>query len=105
MKNSDVLIFPTLIDAFGMVISEAMSQGTPVITTFNSGGPELITHNEDGWLIEAGNSDAIKNILENLLTNRNLTKEFGQNSLVKAEQRSWQDYQNDVCTFITSLES
>ena len=38
MRSHDVLLFPTLFDGFGLVITEALSQGIPVITTTNSGG-------------------------------------------------------------------
>jgi glycosyltransferase involved in cell wall biosynthesis len=104
MQQHDILIFPTLLDAFGMVITEAMSQGTPVITTTNSGGPELISHNEDGWIVEAGQSESIKQIIEELLLDRRLVEEFGQNALKKASSRSWLDYQNDICNLIGNLK-
>jgi len=42
MRKNDVLIFPSLFEGFGLVITEAMSQGTPVITTERTAGPDLI---------------------------------------------------------------
>jgi glycosyltransferase involved in cell wall biosynthesis len=41
MRVNDVLVFPSLFDGFGMVITEAMSQGTPVIVSERSAGPGL----------------------------------------------------------------
>lgn len=105
MQQNDILIFPTLLDAFGMVITEAMSQGTAVITTTNSAGPEIISHNEDGWIIESAQSDSIKKIIEELLINRGLVQEFGQNALIKASSRSWLDYQNDISNLIINLKT
>ena len=34
------------------LITEAMSQGTPVITTERTAGPDLIEHDNNGWLIK-----------------------------------------------------
>jgi glycosyltransferase involved in cell wall biosynthesis len=99
MRESDILIFPTLIDAFGMVITEAMSQGTPVITTFHSAGPELINHGENGWVIEPGSSEEIKKVLDSILLKNNLA-EIGNNALKTAEKRPWKIYQNEVCDFV-----
>lgn len=99
MRANDVLLFPTLLDAFGMVITEAMSQGTPVIATNHSAGPELITNGEDGWVVDYGNSDAIKEIIERLLKD-NCCEEIGRNALKKSHERGWQAYQNDICKVI-----
>jgi len=33
MASQDVFVFPSLFEGFGLVITEAMSQGTPVIST------------------------------------------------------------------------
>ena len=100
MKFHDVLLFPTLLDAFGMVISEAMSQGTPVITTTNSAGPELIDHQKDGWVVPPRSSDSIKEIIEEILLKRSLTEEIGKNALIKSRNRSWLSYQSEIADFI-----
>ena len=49
---ADVFVFPTLWEPFGMVISEAMATGLPVITARTAGAAELITHGQDGWLTD-----------------------------------------------------
>lgn len=47
---ADIFVFPTLWEPYGMVISEAMASGLPVITSRSAGAAELITHGHDGWL-------------------------------------------------------
>jgi len=47
---ADVFIAPSLAEAFGYVVMEALSCGTPVVG-FNVGGiPDLISHKENGYL-------------------------------------------------------
>jgi len=46
----DLFVYPTWYDPFGMVVSEAMACGTPVLTSPAAGASEWITHAVDGWL-------------------------------------------------------
>lgn len=50
--SADCFVFPTLYEPFGMVISEAMASGLPVITNREAGAAELIEHGVSGWLTE-----------------------------------------------------
>lgn len=103
MRLHDLLLFPTLLDAFGMVISEAMSQGIPVITTENSAGFELIDHGKNGWVIPARSTEAIKEIIESILSNPKLTAEMGEEALKKSKMRSWDKYQSEIASFISKI--
>lgn len=48
---ADVFVFPTQYDAFGMVITEAMACGRPVITTAAAGASDLIRHGRTGFVV------------------------------------------------------
>lgn len=48
---ADVLLFPTTFDSFAIVTVEAMSAGTPVITTVQNGGSEIIEEGRNGWVL------------------------------------------------------
>jgi len=75
MRKNDVLVFPTLSDSFGLVISEAMSQGLPVLTTERSAGPDFIESGVNGWLFEAGNTDSLKLKIEYLIKHPDVIKD------------------------------
>lgn len=49
---ADIFVFPTPYDAFGMVITEALACGLPVIAATTAGAAELIEHGRTGLLLD-----------------------------------------------------
>ncbi len=100
MREHDVLVFPTLFDGFGLVITEAMSQGTPVIATYNSAGPELIEHGRNGWLVEAGSVSALQAAIEELIQYPVMINKAGMQAMETARGRPWSIYRNELSNAI-----
>ena len=100
MQKADVLIFPTLSDGYGLVINEAMSQGTPVITTPCSGGPDVIVDNVNGWIIPVASVAPIVKLLKELYANPQILQEVGINASKTAQNRPWSVFEKEVATFI-----
>jgi len=92
MRESDVLIFPSLFEGFGLVITEAMSQGTPVITTERTAGPDIITHGKNGWLVKAGSILGIQDTIEELLIGPHKIENAGRAAMNTAAKRPWEVY-------------
>src|SRR5690348_8438632 len=53
------LVLPSFAEGLPVVIMEAMALGRPVISTFVAGIPELVHTGEHGWLVPAGDSEAL----------------------------------------------
>ncbi|GAA4976472.1 glycosyltransferase family 4 protein [Algibacter aquimarinus] len=100
MQAHDVLLFPSLFEGFGLVITEAMSQGTPVITTDRTAGPDLIDHDVNGWLVEAGSSTALQNCIEILIDKPEKIEAAGKAALETAKQRPWSVYGKELAEAI-----
>ncbi|KJD34912.1 glycosyl transferase family 1 [Tamlana sedimentorum] len=103
MQEHDVLLFPSLFEGFGLVITEAMSQGTPVITTDRTAGPDLITHDKNGWIVEAGSTTALQGCIENLINSPNKIIEAGKLAMETARNRPWDTYGVQLAEKIKSL--
>ncbi|MGZ3756188.1 MAG: glycosyltransferase family 4 protein [Mucilaginibacter sp.] len=102
MQQHDVLIFPSLFEGFGLVITEAMAQGTPVITTERTAGPDVISDGENGWLIEAGSTDQLRQTIEKLLLQPELLKSAGKAAMESAKKRPWDVYAHELLNAITN---
>ncbi|MBI3885670.1 MAG: glycosyltransferase family 4 protein [Opitutae bacterium] len=99
-RASDALIFPTLCDGFGMVATEAWSQGLPVITTDRAGAADLVQPQRNGLLIPAGNAAAIRESIEWCLAHRAELRAMREASLATAARWQWSDYRRALATVL-----
>lgn len=54
-----VMVLSSFIEGLPVVIMEAMALGRPVLSTAITGIPELVRHGTDGWLVPAGDVQAL----------------------------------------------
>ena len=58
------LVLPSFAEGLPVVIMEAMALKRPVISTFVGGIPELVRAGEDGWLVPAGDVEALTQAMQ-----------------------------------------
>jgi glycosyltransferase involved in cell wall biosynthesis len=78
LRASDIFVFPTENEAFGVSLIEAMACALPVITTPVGGIKSIVTSGKNGLLVEPGNYKELYAALENLITNQTATIDLGQ---------------------------
>ncbi|MGM8363551.1 glycosyltransferase family 4 protein [Flavobacterium sp. ARAG 55.4] len=105
MREHDIFVFPSLFEGFGLVITEAMSQGVPVITTDRTAGPDLINNGVDGWIVPAASSVAIKEVFLQILETPEILKQFGLAAQSKAKTRPWSVYGQEMVESLSSLQA
>jgi glycosyltransferase involved in cell wall biosynthesis len=89
MKAVDFFVFPSRYEPFGMVVSEAMATGLPVITTAISGVAEIVTPEAGIVLSDSEDVTALAQALTKLAGDRPLRQEMGKTARAIAEQHSW----------------
>ena len=62
-----VVVQPSLMEGLPVVIMEAMGQHRPVISTYVAGIPELVVPGETGWLVPAGDAQALARTMAEVL--------------------------------------
>ncbi|MFB2879950.1 glycosyltransferase family 4 protein [Floridanema aerugineum] len=75
--QADVFVLPTYSEPFGWVFIEAMAAGLPIIASRVNAIPEIVSHEETGFLIQPGDRTDLANRIQQLIENRNLGKEMG----------------------------
>ena len=100
MSRHDVLVFPSLFEGFGLVIGEALSQGLPVITTANTGGPDILRDGKQGFIVPIRNPEAIAARLLQLHQDRELLLEMSEAARTRAGELSWQAYKDRTVALV-----
>jgi len=84
-KNASIYLMTSRYEGFGMVLLEAMACGVPCIAFNCPVGPaEIITNNEDGFLIEDGNTDAFTKSLITLIEDEELRLKMGERAKINS---------------------
>lgn len=85
----DVFVFPTLGDTFGMVVSEAMACGLPVIATSSSGEiRERVSEGVNGFIVPPADSVTLAERMALLASDAELRKRMGEASRAKVAGQS-----------------
>jgi alpha-maltose-1-phosphate synthase len=96
MRDHDVLVLPSLFEGFGLVILEAMAQGTPVITTNHTAGPDVIEDGVDGFIVPIRSAEAIVEKLDLLARDRERLMSIKSAAQRKAESFRWESYRDGL---------
>jgi glycosyltransferase involved in cell wall biosynthesis len=67
MATADLVILPSVAEAFGIALAEALYVGTPVVATRVGGIPEIVDDGVDGVLVPPGNPEALAEAIAGLL--------------------------------------
>jgi UDP-glucose:(heptosyl)LPS alpha-1,3-glucosyltransferase len=87
---ADVYVHPTWYDPCSLVVLEALASGLPVITTRFNGAGEIITHGQEGFLVDTpGDVERLAELMNRLLDD-DLVHTMGHQARVLAEQYSWE---------------
>ncbi len=76
-QNTDILVYPTLNDVWGLVILEAMQFGIPVIASIEGAIPEIVDDGKTGFLVEKNKPNLIAEKIVNLIEDSNLIEKMG----------------------------
>lgn len=86
LNAADIFLMPSQSESFGLSALEAMACGLPVVSSSVGGLPELILHNETGYIAEIGDVERMAKYVLDLLTNEKKYKTFSTNSRNRAVQ-------------------
>jgi glycosyltransferase involved in cell wall biosynthesis len=104
-SQASVLVLPSLIDGFGLVVVEAMACGIPVIVTVNTGASDIITDGVEGFIIPIRDVEALKDKLEWCYSHPQELAEMGRAARRKAEELNWGLYRQRLANKVQSLLS
>jgi glycosyltransferase involved in cell wall biosynthesis len=96
LRESDVLLFPSLSEGSALVLGEALSTGLPVIATPESAPPE------SAWIIPPRDPEAIRAALRRLLDQPGLVEDMSRAAVDEARTRSPRHFFGELATLARS---
>jgi glycosyltransferase involved in cell wall biosynthesis len=97
MSLASVYVFPSRLEAFGLVILEAMSCGTPVVSTNYPPGPEIVTDGVDGLLADPTSPSDMAEKIDQIIKNPDLAHKLTVNAKQTIDAR----FALDKCVIAT----
>ncbi|MEC7727892.1 MAG: glycosyltransferase, partial [Pseudomonadota bacterium] len=88
LASSDVVVFPSRYESFGLVPLEAFVHGTPVIGSNAGAIPEVIADGKCGLLFSDGDSGDLARCIQLVKSDRLLLKELSQGAKTRARELS-----------------
>ena len=83
LENADIFIFPTLNEAFGLVLLEAMEHALPCIAADEGGISEIVDEGETGFIVSKRNANILADKIEYLLIHPEERMRMGKNGYRK----------------------
>ncbi len=101
LAASDALALPSLFEAFGNVVLEAMASGVPVLTGARCGAAEVLPAQLQPFVVQDPMNPA--EIAQRLKAILEAPRELGQIARAAAEQFTWERYGNRLVELIAAL--
>ncbi len=104
LKQAHILVVPSSYEGFGIVYLEGMGFGLPAIGTTAGAAEEIITHGENGYLIEPNDAESLANRLRELERNRELLVRLSLNAVERFKsQPRWEETGKSVREFLYTI--
>jgi len=105
-KQSHLMVVPSSYEGFGIVYLEGMGFGLPAIGTTAGAASEVITHGEDGYLIEPDDAESLAEHLGELGRNRELLARLSLNASRRYKsQPRWEETARGIREFLYKIAS
>ncbi|HRS54411.1 MAG TPA: glycosyltransferase family 4 protein, partial [Bacteroidales bacterium] len=100
----DIYVAPSLAESFGVAVLEASACELPVVVTNVGGLPEVVIHEQTGFIVEKSNINQMYEAIYKLINDKNLRIHLGKNGKAFIEkQYPWHDNVNKVINIYNEL--
>ena len=103
MTSADLFVFPTYQEGHPFALMEAIAANLPVITSDASGITEIVTHMQQGFVCNKGNSQDFLKAIRYALLNEESMSNMAHNALVKLEEFSDKKMLDETFSAIINL--
>jgi glycosyltransferase involved in cell wall biosynthesis len=96
LSNLDLFLLSSTSEGFSIATIQAMAASLSVIVTRSGGPEEIVTHGENGWMVETGSPEAIAEAVEKLAADQELCAKLANKGKEHASRKF------DIDTMLTA---
>ncbi len=89
ISDATVLVVPSLVEPFGIVVLEGWRAGVPVIATTLGGPPEFVSDGVDGLLVDPRDTDRLTHALSRVLRDKSYAQRIGAAGHTRSLAFTW----------------
>lgn len=94
--SADIFVFPSALETFGLVVTEAMAAGLPVVASRVGGIPDVVEEDRTGYTFEVGDIDALVEGVRQIIAVPGKREQMGRAARAFAETQTWDVMMDEV---------
>ncbi|MBO4282612.1 MAG: glycosyltransferase family 4 protein [Bacteroidales bacterium] len=103
-EQSDVFVFPTYNETFGLVLLEAMAHRKPIVSTNEGGVPDVVKDGENGLIAERKDAVSLAQCIGKLLDSEDLRQRMGEDGYRKLmSQFTEEKFENNLFQILNAV--
>ena len=100
-----LFVMPSLAEGFGLVYLEALGKGLPILCTSNSGGPDIIRDEVEGFIVEPSDPEAIADRIQRCLSDETILPAMSEAARRCAEFWTWARFRGGIVGALERFEA
>lgn len=101
--SADIFVFPSALETFGLVVTEAMAAGLPVVASQVGGVCDVVQEGVTGYTFAPGDVNVLVDGVRKIAVSRERITEMGIAARAFAETQTWEVMMDEVLDVYTSM--
>lgn len=106
LSRTDIFVFPSLLEGFGMVLVEAQTYRLPIVSFDNSSMPYSVFNDINGYTVPTGHVKEFADAIEKIITDRQLRERFSEEAYKNSQnQMTYPEFEKTVKAYWENLSN
>ena len=101
--SADIFVFPSAMETFGLVVTEAMAAGLPVVASRVGGVGDVVQEGVNGYTFEVGDIETMIESVRKIASSREHIAQMGHAARAFAETQTWPAMMDEVIDLYARL--
>lgn len=102
-QESDLFVFPSIVEGFAQVLLEALSSGLPILSTSHTAAPDLIDEGIQGYVVPPRRPDLLAERIDWLASHPQQLAEMKAAARLRATEFTWSRFRKGITDCVRSI--